>query len=365
VGLAALVVAAIVSFVQDGPAGAPPSLPTPTEATPTVVTDRLDSDVSGELPRILPLPAELRDEGGVMWWSSTGCDAGGLTLSSGAVTRIRGEHCRIWPSPTGAAALTVTARRSAALEGRGLSYVTLDGNRRVVFHTQGFIGSEVAWSADGAQAALCVGTRDGTVVDVYRSVPGERDSIPGPCAPAWLGDGRLAVSRAGPVSIEIDGRAILGPDEARELLPSVGRRERRAISALAASGERLVVGLVAASDVRLLPSSAAVAVLRSDGQIEFAAHLQEDVLPAAVGLAPDASALWYYDAGQGNAVIVSIPGGARAAIFDASRWVAWSPDGSYLAAATEEGIVVRRWPEGQELARIPVEAADVSWTPTP
>jgi hypothetical protein len=352
VGLAALAVAAIVNFVQRGPADAPSPPPT-TEAAPSVVTGELDTDVPGVLPRIVPLPAELRDEGGVVWWASADCKAAALTLSSGAVTRIAGEHCRIWPSPAGTGALTVTARRSAALEGRGLSYVTLDGDRRVVFHSPGFIGSEVAWGADATQAALCIGTRQGTVVDVYRAVPGARDRIDGACAPAWLGDGRLAVSHAGPVSIEVDGRTVLGADEARELLPSVGRRERRAISALAGTGERLVVGLVVASDIRLLPSSAALAVL-GPGGIEYRALLPEDVLPSAVGLAPDGSALWYYDAGTGRAVIVSIPGGNRARIFDA-RWVAWSPDGSHLATATDE----------QELARIPVDATDVAWSAAP
>lgn len=359
-GLAALVVAATVNFVQGGPAEETSSRAT-TEAPPPVVTGELDTDVPGVLPRILPLPAELRDEGGVVWWASTDCKAAALTLSSGAVTRLGGEDCRIWPSPAGTAALAVKARRSAALEGRGLSLVTLGGERRDVLHSPGFIGSEVAWSSDGTRAALCVGTRDGTVVDAYRTVPGERDRVAGACVPAWLGDGRLAVSYAGPVSIEVAGRSVFGPDEARALLPSVGRHERRAISALAASGDRLVVGLVVTSDVRLLPSSAAVAVLGPDGRIEFSARLREDVLPTAVGLAPDGSALWYHDAGQGRAVIVSIPGGRRVPIFDA-RWVAWSPDGSQLATATEDGIALRRWPDGQELARIPVDAADVSWT---
>jgi hypothetical protein len=351
-----------VNVVQGGAAEAPPPQAA-TEAAPTVVTGELDTDVPGVLPRILPLPAELRDEGGVVWWSSTDCDAAALTLSSGAVTRLGPERCRIWPSPAGTAALAVTARRSAALEGRGLDYVTLDGESRVAFHTPGFIGSEVAWSPDGRRAALCLGTRDGTVVDVYRAVPAYRHRVVGACAPAWLGDGRLAVSFAGPVSIEVDGRTVLGANEARQLLPSVGRRERRAITALAGSGDRLVAGLVVASDVRLLPSSAALVVL-GPGGIEYQALLSEDVLPTTVGLAPDGSALWYYDAGKARAVIVSIPGGRRVPIFDA-RWVAWSPDGSQVATATEEGIVLRRWPDGQELARIPVDAADVSWSRGP
>ena len=359
--------AAIVNIAREGPAAPQPERPSATAPEPTVETDALggDESLAGELPRLLPLPGELREEGGILWWSSTRCKAGALELSSGSVTRIPGEHCRIWPSPDGRAALTVTARRSAALDGRGLEYVTLAGEQAVVFHSRGFIGSEVAWSADGQRVAVCVGTRSGTVVDLYRSVPGDREELPGACVPAWLPDGGLATSSARPPSVGVDGQNVLSPQKARALLPSVARDGRRAVSALAAGGGRLLAGLVAVSDTRLLPTAGALAVLRPDGQVDFEARLAAGILPAAVGLSPDASALWYHEAGDARAVIVSIPGGTRVPIFGA-RWISWSPDGRFLAAAQEGAIALYSWgPVLKQVASVPVDASDVSWTRRP
>ena len=115
---------------------------------------------------------------------------------------------------------------------------------------------------------------------------------------------------------------------------------------------------------RLLPSSAAVAVVAADGDIRFSAHLPADVLPAAVGLSPRGDALWYFDAADGNAHIVAIPGGREQPPYGA-RWVAWSPDGAYVALARERSLSIVTWPDGIEVEKIPVAANTVAWTRAP
>jgi hypothetical protein len=366
VALLTLVVAAIVNVVRDGPVvdgQRPPQ--TEAEPPPSAETTRSRDAFPEQLPRLLPLPGELREAGGLLWWSSTGCRAGALALSSGEVTQIQGERCRVWPAPEGHAAFSVTARRAAALEGRGLEYITLEGDQRVVQHTPGFIGAEVAWSVDGRSSAVCIGSRIGTIVDVFRQAPGERDEIEDRCFPAFLASGRLALAGASPARIELDGRTIVGGEAIARVLPSRPKGFRRAVSALSGRGETLVAGLVAVSERKLLPASSAIVVFDADGRAVFTLPLfPAETLPAAVGLSPAGDAVWYFDAGEGEAVVVAVPGGRRLSFFTA-RWISWSPDGRYLAAATTGGISLRRWPSGEEVALVPVEASDVAWTRSP
>ncbi len=259
----------------------------------------------------------------------------------------------------------MTARRAAALEGRGLEYITLGGQESVIQHTPGFIGSEVAWSIDGGSTAVCIGSREGTVVDLFVEVPGERRDVADRCFPAFLASGRLAVAAAGPARIELDARTIVDAAAIARLLPTRPKGFRRAVSALSARGETLVAGLVSVSGRRLLPASSALAVFDAAGRVAFTLPLfPAETLPAAVGLSPAGDAVWYYDAGEGQAIVVAVPGGRRLSFFQA-RWIAWSPDGRYLAAATSGGISLRRWPAGDEVAVVPVDAADLSWTRVP
>jgi hypothetical protein len=157
---------------------------------------------------------------------------------------------------------------------------------------------------------------------------------------------------------------VLGPRGFDGLLPTAPRKATRGVSALAASGERLAGAFVAATGKRLLPEAASVAVITLAGEVEFSAVLPSDRLPTAIGLAPDGSALWYFDAAGSRAVLLALPGGRQLQPFGA-RWFSWSPDGRYLAAATAEGIVVSRWPDGEEVAVLPVQAGDVTWTRSP
>ena len=365
VGLAALAVAAIVTGIRVGAASdAAPSVPTTgSTATQPVETARTET-VADELPSIVPLPGPLREEGGILWWSTTSCRVASVDVSSGSVLEVAGEHCRTWPSPAGDMAVAVASQRSEALSGRGLVLLEARGDEEsVVRHSPGILGSEIAWRPDGAAFASCFGTRDGNTVDVI-TPGGDMSGLADRCFPAWLSDGRLATAAGPPRSISIDGQPLAAGAGLAGLVPRPGKSERVSVSALAGGRGALAVAISTVSPTRLLPSAAAIALVSEAGEVEFAAGLPPRTFPVAVGISPDGGAVWYFDASNGRAVVLRIPGGGRFRVFDA-RWVSWSPSGRFLAAATDAGIVLVEWPSGRELAVLPVEARDVTWTRTP
>lgn len=366
--LVVLAVAATVNVVRSrgGPATLPPG-PGRTNATvpDTAETTPEKTVTEGELPAILPLPGELREEGGILWWSDEDCRAGSADLGSGSVEPLSAEHCRLWPAPDGAHAVAVAANRADGLEGRGLVlFEGRGGLGTVVRHEPGFLASELAWAPDGQTFAACLGTGKGATLDV-RPLEGAGLHGEGLCFPAWAGGRGLAAVELRPLSVTLAGEPVLDRDAMAELLPSVPSQAHREVSALAGGTDgQLAVALVAVSDTRLLPFLGVLVVVSREGSIELAAELAEGVLPTAVGFAPDGSALWYLDAGTGAARVISIPSGGPAEVPEA-RWLAWSPSGRYLAAATEEGLVVSSWPGLERIAVIPVVANDISWTRSP
>src|SRR5919197_488525 len=69
-------------------------------------------------------------------------------------------------------------------------------------------------------------------------------------------------------------------------------------------------------------------------------------------------ALWYWDSLRDQAIALSIPDGHRVGPRDAD-WLAWSPDGHFVAAATRSGLAVSTWPGGERMALFPLLAHDV------
>jgi hypothetical protein len=371
-GVAAVAVAAIVNFVGSDEQPAATSPPAENAATETQPPDT-GGTLPGFLPEIVALPAELREEGGLLWWAGGECEADVLDVSSGLLTGVPGRRCQIWPAPQGARAAALTAEGEVEADpSRGglviFGYPAPEGEQvlgegSVLRHSPGFVTSEVVWHPKGHRVAVCVASNEGTVVDVLTLGEDGSASIEDACFPAFLADGRLSVVH-GAVSIELDGSSIAGEAEAAVLLPSLPGESQRFVTALGAGGDRLVVGLAALSPSRELPFSASIAVLTPRGRVEFSAHLRPDALPAVAGLAPDGKALWYYDASSGTAVILEIPGGRRSRPYRA-RWLAWSPSGDYLATVTDGGVEILSWPDAERVATLDVPADVVAWTRRP
>jgi hypothetical protein len=234
------------------------------------------------------------------------------------------------------------------------------GPERVLRHPAGFLAAEVAWAPDGSTFAACFETAGGAVLEI-RPLGGTGLHGDGLCFPTWV-DGRgLAAARLSPLSIELAGETVLGPGEIAVLLPELPEGARREVSALGAGGEgELAAALVVVNERRRLPFSGLVAVLSQEGSATVT--LPDGALPTALGLAPDGTALWFFDAGEGRAVVVSYPGGEPVDSFPQARWVAWAPSGRFVAAATGDGVEIMTWPELERVAVVPVAATDLSWT---
>ncbi len=365
--LVALAVAATVNVVRSG--GGPATLRPGPQRTNASVPDTGETTpeetvTEGELPALLPLPGELREEGGILWWSDEDCAAGSVELASGAVAHLPDEHCRLWPAPDGSRAIALAANRADGLEGRGL--VLLEGRAgegRVLRHEPGFLASELAWAPDSLAFAGCFAAAEGAVLDV-RPLDGAGLHGAGLCFPVWV-DAGLAAAKLSPLSIELGGETVLDSEAIAGLLPDVPEGARREVSALGGGGGRLVASLVVLSDRQVFPSSGVLAVLSENGLVGRPVHLPERALPAAIAVAPGGDALWYLDAAEGRVRVVLLPGGEPVSSFPRSRFAAWSPSGRYVAAATKEGIAVLAWPGLAPVTVIPVVANDVSWTESP
>jgi hypothetical protein len=106
-----------------------------------------------------------------------------------------------------------------------------------------------------------------------------------------------------------------------------------------------------------------LAVLRPDGQVVERVPLPTGATAAEVGVAPDGSAAWWYDANARVARVLVLDDAARPlapAAPPSARWYAWSPDGRFIAAATGRGIVVA---EGSRSGLLPgVVVHDLAWS---
>jgi hypothetical protein len=310
------------------------------------------------LPQFVPLPAELRQEGGVLWVASTSCRVGWIAVGLGWTHELSGQHCRIWPSPTGARAVVVTTRRAAALAGRGLLSVRRAGGpEQLVRHTPGFVAADLAWSPDGAVAAACFGTQHGPVVDLLYA--NRVQTLPGVCTPAFTGSGVLVAAVPSPPRVLVGDRTVLSPAQADALLAAVPAGAKPAVSAVATSGDRIAVTLTAVTPKTYVPVAAALVVVSAGGEQLFSMRLGPQ-LPSAVGVAPNGSAVWYLNAVDGAAHLV----GVRSGPIEEPRGhrYAWSPSGRYLATATGDGVVISEWPDGRRVAALPIAVSDLGWT---
>jgi len=311
------------------------------------------------VPASVVLPSALRAAGGRLWWSTGDCSAGWLAVGLGRTHTLAGRYCHVWPARNGFNVVLADDSRVDDLDGGGLRIVAPGGREAPLAHTPGLITGDLAWSPDGAVVGACVSTRTGRpVLDLL--YPYSRREIPGACQPAWTGAGHLVTTRPWPPRLVVAGRVVLSPKEAAALLPGTSVLARRVVNAVAAAGNRIAVGLTEFNPQPSILFTSMLVVLSSDGKVVFRRRLGPHV-PETVGLAPDGTAVWYTNAGDGTARLLRIRDGRRVSLIMAHRYT-WSPDGRYLAAATDSGVLVSTWPGGRYVTAIPIAARDLSWS---
>ena len=178
IGVVAIAVAAVVNFVRsDGTAA-------PVAEAPDAETETQPADTGGalpgELPEIITLPSDLRQEGGLLWWAGGDCQASVLDLSSGLVVDAPAGTCDLWPSPDGARAIASAAPDEAG----GLSAVTpftYPPPEGTTVLTGGDLVEDAlplltpsAWHPGGDRVAVCAPRDDGIFVDVLDLEDGTR-----------------------------------------------------------------------------------------------------------------------------------------------------------------------------------------------
>lgn len=303
-----------------------------------------------------PPLALLGQAPGRLWWSvNRSCELGVMRLETLALRRPSGEHCRVWPSPSGRLAVATLGDPAFLLVDRRLSVLRPGGpSLPDVQHPVGYLNAPVAWSPDEQTLAICLRTAGGLAVARVRLSPRHLSLVAGRCDPSWLADGRL-VTDDGP-HVLVAGRAVA---DARRLL---GRPDA-VVTATATGGGRIVAALAAGQRTGVVAGPGQLVVLRSGGRVVERVPLPTGATAAEVGVAPDGSAAWWYDAATRVARVLVLDDAARplaSAAPPSARWYAWSPDGRFIAAATGRGIVVA---EGRRSALLPgVVVHDLAWS---
>jgi hypothetical protein len=310
-------------------------------------------------------PDVLRAAGGRLWWSDQNCEAGEFSLDSSLrFAPVEGQHCRIWPTPSGDQALATSGPPSQLVATHYLDVIDGETARFVgrVHFPSGYLNSNVSWDPAGQRAAYCVRTAHGDRVAISHAGLREVDHphLAG-CDPVWTSGGRLLVARGG--RVWENGHPLPQPHESGGPVRDDDRFSH--ITSMAAAGRFLALGMSEAGALGQPIPPYVVAVLdRSTGDWMFVRP--GDGGPFEVGLAPDGSGVWHFDALSHTVSLTQIadgpalshripPSGVRA--------YAWSPDGTAVAVALSGRIVVIPL-DGSPTGIINnVNVHDLVWTP--
>ena len=303
---------------------------------------RAASEAPPPSPPAYVRPAVLQDAGGRLWWSDQNCEAAEFDLDfSLRVTPVDGQHCRIWPTPSGQRALATSGPPSQLVVTHYMDVIYGETARWVgrVHHPAGYLNSNVSWDAGGGVAAYCVRTADGDRVAVTHAGLREVDHphIVG-CDPVWSGR-KLLVARGG--RVYENGRPLPRPHESGGPVHDHDRFTK--ITSMASVGHYLALGMAEKGGLGQPVPPYVVAVLdRSTGGWMFVRPGESGPL-SAVGIAPDGSGVWYFDSLSRTVSLTQIANGPTLSPripTSGVRAYAWSPDGSAVAVALSDRIVV-------------------------
>lgn len=265
--------------------------------------------------------------------------------------------CRLWSAPSGEWA--VAARKDVQTgAANDLWLVRLDGDEPAMERRLGLARSQPTWSHDGALVAWC--GLDGQTIVARVSSP-ERRLVPG-CFPLFQADGSI-VTRTSERDILVDGRFLADAD------PILGERligQGAGRDGFALAVQEPLHGLEAATKLELWTRGGRERTVRLPvlyGPAGGFFGLRIEISPSgeeAAFIAPESLAVGRTD---DLAALVDLAGGRLSDPVTAPSFagMAWSPDGTWLALATRESVLVFGTPRVDPVYLLPVTAGAVAW----
>jgi hypothetical protein len=268
--------------------------------------------------------------------------------------------CRVWVSPAGDLAV-VTTDRGDRSDAREIALVRLTDPPEVV-ESLGQARGEIAWESNGDRLAWCAA--DGTSI-VLSIEAGTRQRIEG-CRARFAPDGAVLTKPDRPLVAEIlrNGEPLLGPDEIAGGFPqgssgpvnvldfAIAHDGRMAVTATRTAPLGTVVvlelwqeGLEATYE---LPAGLGPGNTRFGGFLRFSPVGSE----LAIGYTPGAGELTLVDVELGRLLVRSTP----------QRALSWSPDGAWLALATDDEVRIYGALRDEPSYVLPLGAAALGWT---
>jgi hypothetical protein len=348
IAVAAIAVAATVDAVRGGSnAPAPP----PSTAAPSTTEE---GGLEG--PNVPPAGAL---EGTLVVATTDGCRLQTVAFDDSKLGQPGPETaCALWASPSGNLAVVATDGSSSA----HTIALTRLGDPPELLATLGTAREEVVWSPDGARIAWCTPSGDSVV---HSLGSGRQARRPG-CDPRFGPDGALLTrpERARTAELWKDGSVLFDElDLARGFTNgSTGRIDLLGYDV--GSGGLLAI---AVSRVGALGSDAVLELWRAD-VLEQAVEL-----PAVRGPNGEWLGEFVRFSPSGNEVAISFSrSSGQIGIFDLrsgeasvheQRAFAWSPDGAWLALATENEIDVYGAVRSEPVYTLPLRASGLGWAP--
>ena len=271
--------------------------------------------------------------------------------------------CELWASPADGRAVVTTAPASSNPQNpRPLALVRLGERPETEDGDLGQALGAVAWSRDGSRVAWCGPDHETVVLEIEsrseRRVPG--------CSPAFADDGNVLTIPANPLDARLlrEGETLLTEDDlVRGIEPATTAPIQVAAFAVAPGGRLAVSVLVFEAlgsviylelwNEGMLEASFRVPTVYGTGSSRLGQHL---------AFSPDGNELAVgFRAGPGDISILDLRLSDVTMNRVDQRGFAWSPDGVWLAIATEGEVDVYGDTRDEPIYTLPLSTASLGW----